>query len=842
MKKSNTNSPSILLCTLFLIFITTTISAQSPNTMSYQAVIRDTDNNLIVNHAVGIQISILQGSVNGATLYIENHRTFTNENGLVSIEIGNGYVMYGDFPAINWTNGPYFVKTETDLKGQDKYSIIGISQLLSVPFALHATTAQRLTEEVPETDPVFSAWDKSSGITISESQITNLNHFTNNDETDPVFEASPAAEISNTDIENWNKKIEKESDPEFSAWDKSTGIAISESQITDLNHFTNADESDPIYNNSVARNITQSNINEWDSKSTFSGNYNDLDNKPTTISKFENDVGYQLSSDDDDVSPINELQILYGTTHDIGITNGNKIYLPNFEGDPQFNASPAKNIINSGSGSVITNAERSKLNNIEAGGEVNVQADWNESNTSADAYILNKLTETIALNTAKVGITPAQASAIAANTDKDTTGIYHANRSVLDVVSGVNTGDQDLSELATKIALEDSAAQIRSEIPKAAIAANTGKDTTGIYHANRTALDVVSGINTGDQDLSSFLTSETDPQVGSNTTNYLSKWDGSELVSGSVFDNGNVGIGTETPNSILEVKLPTNNNTSCVNITRNNGTSVFKVNGAGQMYGDGSGLINVKAIANYVQGNSYYDITANLNQYNNIKQVSITVPTAGKIIVNAGACVDWESTKWDVVLYSIIGSHEGDPNTSTSAQNIFYDHLGILTDYNCVDPSDQFTSLSHLRGFTVSSGGTYTFILWANKYTSSAKVELTDATISAMYFPEGGAGSAPMLAPLLETGNDSGILRDEEIISNRLSGSVDGDSPPPNIEESLKVKEESLARKLEAMKKQAEKNSRLSDIVDEQARKIDSMKKEIENIKALLKGNRDAEN
>ncbi|MDA3906523.1 MAG: tail fiber domain-containing protein [Bacteroidales bacterium] len=47
----------------------------------------------------------------------------------------------------------------------------------------------------------------------------------------------------------------------------------------------------------------------------------------------------------------------------------------------------------------------------------------------------------------------------------DTLGIYHANRTDLNSVSGTNTGDQDLSSFATKLALTDSAAQVRSEIP-----------------------------------------------------------------------------------------------------------------------------------------------------------------------------------------------------------------------------------------------------------------------------------------------------------------------------------------------------------------------------------------
>lgn len=48
--------------------------------------------------------------------------------------------------------------------------------------------------------------------------------------------------------------------------------------------------------------------------------------------------------------------------------------------------------------------------------------------------------------------------------------------------------------------------------------------------------------------------SETDPQVGANTNNYLSKWNGSSLVTSSVFDNGtNVGIGSALPLNKLDV-------------------------------------------------------------------------------------------------------------------------------------------------------------------------------------------------------------------------------------------------------------------------------------------------
>jgi hypothetical protein len=325
------------------ILLTASVFAQTPEKMSYQAVIRDASDNLITDTQVGMQISILQGSASGTAVYVETQEPTTNANGLVSIEIGTGTVESGDFMTIDWANGTYFIKTETAVEAPlTTYTITGTSQLLSVPYALHAKTAETV----------------SGGIT----------------ETDPTFTSSQAANITATDITNL---------------------------------------------------------------SNLSG----------------------VNTGDQDISGI------------------------------------------------ATNA--TAISTIDT-----------EQITQNDA---------IALNTAKTGITTAQANAIIANTGKDTTGIYHANRTALDAVSGVNTGDQDISGIATNataistieteqttqndaIALNTAKTGITTAQANAIIA-NTGKDTTGIYHANRTALDAVSGTNTGDQD-----GSETKVTAGTNVT------------------------------------------------------------------------------------------------------------------------------------------------------------------------------------------------------------------------------------------------------------------------------------------------------------------------------------
>jgi hypothetical protein len=134
--------------------------AQSPEKMSYQAVVRDAGDNLVTNQSVGMRISILQGTASGTAVYIETQTPTTNANGLVSIEIGAGTLVSGNFSTIDWANDSYFIKTETDPAGGISYSITGTSQLISVPYALHAKTTETVTGTITETDPVYSAWDK----------------------------------------------------------------------------------------------------------------------------------------------------------------------------------------------------------------------------------------------------------------------------------------------------------------------------------------------------------------------------------------------------------------------------------------------------------------------------------------------------------------------------------------------------------------------------------------------------------------------------------------------------------------------------------------------------------
>ena len=130
-----------LFTILLAVFLTATVWAQSPNKMSYQAVIRNSSDTLVTNTQIGLEVNIRQGTTSGTVVYTETQTPTTNANGLVSIEIGGG----SGFNTIDWANGPYFIETKTDPAGGTNYTITGTSQLLSVPYALYAANAGTAT-------------------------------------------------------------------------------------------------------------------------------------------------------------------------------------------------------------------------------------------------------------------------------------------------------------------------------------------------------------------------------------------------------------------------------------------------------------------------------------------------------------------------------------------------------------------------------------------------------------------------------------------------------------------------------------------------------------------------
>jgi len=160
---------SIIICFLSLSYLA---SAQAPQRMSYQTVIRNASNVLVSNSPIGVRLSLVQGDPSGSAVYAETHTTNSNANGLITVEFGSGEVENGSFSSVDWSNGPWFISSEIDLSGGTNYQFSSSQQLLSVPYALHSNTADSLAGGYPETDPLFSS-SLAAGISAADTAYWN---------------------------------------------------------------------------------------------------------------------------------------------------------------------------------------------------------------------------------------------------------------------------------------------------------------------------------------------------------------------------------------------------------------------------------------------------------------------------------------------------------------------------------------------------------------------------------------------------------------------------------------------------------------------------------------------
>jgi hypothetical protein len=126
------------LLSFFLLLGSFNLVAQAPQAICYQGVAVSATGNELINQAIGLRLSVLSGSVSGTPVFVETHGITTDEFGLFNVDIGTGSPVISTIGAINWGAGPYFLKVEMDATGGQIFQLIGITQLVSVPYALYA--------------------------------------------------------------------------------------------------------------------------------------------------------------------------------------------------------------------------------------------------------------------------------------------------------------------------------------------------------------------------------------------------------------------------------------------------------------------------------------------------------------------------------------------------------------------------------------------------------------------------------------------------------------------------------------------------------------------------------
>ncbi len=130
----------LFVCLALLCLAPVFLVAQSPKAFNYQAVARDQNGDALSEQAIGLRISILQGTIDGSSVFSERHAATTNAFGLLTLKIGAGQLLSGSMDDIQWGEDDFFLKVEMDISGGSNYVDMGTTQLLSVPYAMHASS------------------------------------------------------------------------------------------------------------------------------------------------------------------------------------------------------------------------------------------------------------------------------------------------------------------------------------------------------------------------------------------------------------------------------------------------------------------------------------------------------------------------------------------------------------------------------------------------------------------------------------------------------------------------------------------------------------------------------
>lgn len=107
------------------------VFGQSPDQFKYQALLRNADGTIMANESVSVYLEILKGGAIGTSIFNETHNLTTTDQALININIGS----VENLSVVNWGTDNYFIKITVN--GTE----MGTSQLLSVPYALHAKTS-----------------------------------------------------------------------------------------------------------------------------------------------------------------------------------------------------------------------------------------------------------------------------------------------------------------------------------------------------------------------------------------------------------------------------------------------------------------------------------------------------------------------------------------------------------------------------------------------------------------------------------------------------------------------------------------------------------------------------
>lgn len=290
---------NIILFTIWIIILGQQLKAQTPNQFKYQAILRTETGILMENEEVEVIINILESSPTGTSVFEEIHNVYTNENGLINLNIGS----IENLDVLDWSNNSYYIKIKVN------GSYMGTTQLLPVPYAFKSNYAEITNYDNILNKPDFKGWDKNESDDFS-GDYNDLNNK-------PIFKTDISDFSDTTGIifsKNYN---DLENTPNFEGWDKNKNDDFS----GNYNELTNkpniskdisglTDTLSLLFNKDYNDLVNKPDFSSWDKDTLddFSGDYKDLINKPLNLSEFNNDIGFTTNPIDS--SNTNEIQNL----------------------------------------------------------------------------------------------------------------------------------------------------------------------------------------------------------------------------------------------------------------------------------------------------------------------------------------------------------------------------------------------------------------------------------------------------------------------------------------------------------------------------------------------------
>ena len=339
----------VLIALIFLASGVTTY-AQTPEKINYQAVVRDNSGLSVTNQLCGVRVSILQGSSLGPEVFAETHGPTSNSYGLINLQIGTGANTGPTLDMLDWGADIYFVKIEIDPNGGTSYSVSSISQLVSVPYALHAKTAENVDDA--DADPtnehntgavmnagMLEITDGGGTISVDMSSLTSDPDMDPNNEIQTLSKVGQIVTLSNGGGAFTDDVTDADSDPtnEYNGTLQLVGQSL---QLTDgggtisadLSGLTGDADGDPL--NEIQTLTKAGNIITLSNGGgSITDAVDDADpdntNELQTISKAGMLVtlsagggSFTDAVDDADADPNNEIQTLSQAGNTITLSNG----------------------------------------------------------------------------------------------------------------------------------------------------------------------------------------------------------------------------------------------------------------------------------------------------------------------------------------------------------------------------------------------------------------------------------------------------------------------------------------------------------------------------------------